>query len=218
MSSSHGSCKSFTSLLSIDSKISNQRWGKNPFQGLLQLWERKWGMAVNAEAEVKGTKAAWPVSQNTLLLPPPYYFFLQEKYFSFHSPFLGLIFLVELRKSTKQVLFIGGVKTSSLFNKEVLCVFLTCCTMGRKTNFHSLCVNCNHLYSCFTVSIAAIIEFSHSLKKYFVIKKGTYIHIYFWLFCRLREGKITHWLVSVRADAFTCCCTAQNKTDLFQNL
>lgn len=150
---------------------------KNPFRGLLQLWERKWGMAENAEAGLRGTKAAWPVSQNTLLLPSFYFPYSKEFYFyfAFNSPFLGLIFLVELRKSTKQVLFVRDVETSSLFNKEVLCLFLTCCTMGNKLPF-TLC-KFNHLSSCFTVPIAALIEISHSLKKYIVIK-NSHIYIY----------------------------------------
>lgn len=112
--------------------------GKNPFKGLLQLWERKWSMAVNAEAGLKGTKAAWPVSWNILLLPL-YYFILQlKKKNAFNSPFLGLIFLVELSKSIKQVLFVRDVETSSLFNKEVLCLFLTCWKFENKLPF-TLC-------------------------------------------------------------------------------
>ena len=88
--------------------------------------------------------------------------------------------------------------TSSLFNKEVFCVFLTCCTMEKqiKFNFMQTVIICT-LVSRYSVPIAAIIEISHSLKKYLVIKKYTGIHIYSWIFCSLIEREVTHWLVSL---------------------
>lgn len=183
----------------------------------IQLWEGKWGMAVNAEVGVKGTKAAWPVSLNTLLVPP--YCFLYSKefyfYFAFSSPFMGLIFFSGTKKIYETSAFCKRWGNIIPFQQRGFMCFPYLLHYG-KTNFHSLCENCSHLCSCFTAPIAAIIDISHSLRKYIVVKKCTYIHIYFWIFCRLRERKITHWLASVGADAFTwCCCTAQNKTDLF---
>lgn len=64
----------------------------------------------------------------------------------------------------------------------------------------------------YSVPIAAIIEISHSLKKYFLVKKYTYI-----LLNSLQSEREESYSVacSLGADAFTWCCTAQNKTGLF---
>lgn len=170
------------------------------------------------KAGVKGTKAAWPVSLNTLLLPP--YCFLYNKrvlfLFCIQFTFLGLDFSSGTKKIYETSAFCKRCGNIIPFQQRGFMCFPYLLLYG-KTNFHSLCENCNHLYSCFTVPIAAIIEISHSLRKYIVVTKCTYIHTYyvFWLFCRLWERKITHWLVRVGADTFTWCCTAQNKTDLF---
>lgn len=61
-------------------------------------------------------------------------------------------------------------KTSSLFNKEVLCVFLTCCTMRKQTCIHFVqtVIICTFVLP-YSVPNDAIRENLHFLKKYFVV-------------------------------------------------
>lgn len=87
--------------------------------------------------------------------------------------------------------------------------------MGKQASIHFVqtviictCVLLHH------VPIAVITQLSHSLKKYFLVKKYTHIYIYSPEYSAAETRKVTHWLVSLGADAFTWCCTAQHSTKM----
>lgn len=128
-------------------------------------------------------KQEWKVQKQpdqclwTLYFYPLTVFFTVKSFISIlHSvhPSWAWFFLVELKKIYETSAFCKRCGNIIPFQQRGFMCFPYLLHYG-KTNFHSLCENCNHLCSCFTVPIAAIIDISHSLRKYIVVKKCTYI-------------------------------------------